>query len=497
MADIVPSRSQAFLWNHISRIVDYGITYLLSIILARILAPEDYGVYVALFSFGATMIIVANFGIDESLNRFIAPLNTESRKSSVKFLFLLRMAFLSFICLLIVLFSSQIKHFLGISNGTLILGVIVVYIFSQSMTNFYINYHTAEMRTKSIFFINVTVKLLVLASIPAVLAFSTEVIYPLSVIAFFSLVSFLVYLFINKDVFGTPFDSRASKSIINFSAVLWFNALLTMILGRYSDILLINYFVEETKWASYYDIAFSICIILEYIFTIGFMGVGLSMLSKAASESKQALNNLRLKLIKYHQLSVLPAGVFLFIFANEIVPLVFSAKYNEAIPLLRIYLVFTIIVVSFLGSGTNVGALSAIGKQKLTLITRLVIGVSNLVLKIFIVKEYGALGVIWVTGIAYLLTYSVDFILASKYIGFSYDFIFLIKTILISAIAAGVTYAITAGFDLNAVFGGIIMAFIVLSGYFIIKLDNDLNGRAMSIAIKLFNLKNRSGKWEK
>lgn len=464
---------------------------MLSIILARTLSPDSFGIYVALISFAATMIIIANFGIDESLNRFIAPLDSNSRKSSTKFLFLIRMLFLSSICLLLFIFNNQINGFLGIQNESLLFEIIILYIYAQSMTNFFINYHTAELRTRSIFFINVGVKFLVILSILIVLAHNTKVVYLLAIISFFSLVSFLLYLIINKDIFGHPLNSTNYKSVLNFSAIIWLNALLTMVLGRYSDILLINYFIKETKWSGFYEIAFSICIVLEYFFTIGFMGLGLSMLSKASSESLNSLNKLRIKLIKYHQLSVLPAGVFLFIFANEIVPFVFSAKYNEAIPLLKIYLVFTIFVVSLLGSGSNVGALFSIGKQKFPFFTRLILGISNLVINIFVVQKFGVYGIIWVTGIAYLLTYTVDFFFASKFLGFDYDVVFLFKTALVVTIASGITYGLSYYLNLNILLNAFFMAIFVLAGYYLLKLDVAFNEQFRNL---VFNLINRNKK---
>ncbi len=477
------SNSQAFMWNHFARIFDYGITYLLSIILARTLLPDEYGNYITLLSFATTVIIFVGLGIDESLNKFIPQTDKNSRSSYLKFLFFVRLISLCTAIFLIALFNNAIKDFLHINNGTYLLAILVVYIFSQSLTNFFINYHTAELRTKTIFIINASIKFSLIAGCLFVIYLDGSVLNLFLVIATLSLFSFIIYFALNNRFLFYKTNFQYYKNVMRFSLIVWLNALLAMILGRYSDILLINYLLNEPRLTGYYEIAFSVCLILEYIFTIGFMGVGLSMLSKASLLGNDNLNTLRIKLIKYHQISVIPVGVFLYVYAHEIIPFIFSEKYNEAVPLLRTYLVFTLFVVGILGSGTNVGALLSIGKEKFSLFPRIIIGTSNLLVNIYVIPHYGISAAILVTGIAYSLTYLSDFIFITRFVGFRYDFLFLTKTVIVISLSLGFVLTVSYFIDFHFIFKGIIMTVLVISGYYLFKLDNELNQRIKKLLL--------------
>ena len=89
---------------------------------------------------------------------------------------------------------------------------------------------------------------------------------------------------------------------------------------------------------------------------------------------------------------LLPAMVFLFLFAEPVILLLFSDTYIESIVPFRCYLLILPVRVVFYGS-----ALMALGKTKIILYRSLLGLIVNLILSIIFVKIFGYIGAVFAT----------------------------------------------------------------------------------------------------
>ena len=54
-------------WNHLSKVADFGLAYLLGIIIARMMGARDYSVYVATMSIATLALFIVSGGFDDTL----------------------------------------------------------------------------------------------------------------------------------------------------------------------------------------------------------------------------------------------------------------------------------------------------------------------------------------------------------------------------------------------------------------------------------------------
>ena len=63
--------SAGLLWNQMSRFGEYGVMFVLSIVLARGLGTEGFGRYTVVISFSYICILLSTLGLNEAMNNFV------------------------------------------------------------------------------------------------------------------------------------------------------------------------------------------------------------------------------------------------------------------------------------------------------------------------------------------------------------------------------------------------------------------------------------------
>jgi len=426
---------KGFVWNHLAKLTDYGLTYLISVILARNLDSISYSLYVSVYNIGTILIIVSSLGIDETINKFVSQLSVNKKKGQINYLLHVllkyRVAAVLFLSFVVFIFREKISILFNAEEISFYITIILFFVLFQNLSNFLAHYFTALLNTKLIFILNTTIKLLSLSFISFYLSFDHNLTIILTIISTASLLSFLTYIYFARDLFLKKREFFNTREVNNFFPVMWLNAIFSIILGRYSDILLLGILLGVTNEVGNYEVAFSLSTAIDYVFSVGLVGVIISVFSMVASSDKSKIVPIRNKIIKYYQFIVFPIMLFSLIFAHDLITLIYSEKFLNAIVLFQVILFFKILIVNIFGSGLNISILVSINKQKYVLINRLVLGSLNIILNIIFIPQYGALGAIAITGFILFLIYLIDFILVSKLISFNYDFKFLLKNFII------------------------------------------------------------------
>lgn len=459
---------KGFIWNHLAKLSDYGLTYLISVILARNLDSVSYGLFVTAYTIGTVLIILSSLGIDETINRYVSQFSVNNKTGQIKklllTLFKFRLAAIFLILFFVFLFRQDISKVFNSESLSDYIAVLVFFVFFQNLSNFFAQYFTALLNTKLVFFINTILKLLSLTLILIYLTTNQDLYIIFILISSISFLSFITYAFFAKRVLSYNSENFKKHEVKNFSQVMWLNAILSMIIGRYSDIFLLGLLIGITTEISNYEIAFSLATVIEYVFSVGLIGVIISVFSATAVSDKSKILPIRNKIIKYYQFFVLPIMLFALIFASDLIKLIYSDKYSSAILLFQVLLFYKIVIVNVFGSGLNISILVSIGKQKYVFINRIILGVINIILNIIFIPKYGALGAITITGFILLIIYLIDFILVNKIIELQYDLTFLIKNTILILPWLTFIYIINLSFNFNI----IILSIIFFTGLMII-----------------------------
>lgn len=141
------------------------------------------------------------------------------------------------------------------------------------------------------------------------------------------------------------------------------------------------------------------------------MNVLLPVLTRLFSENKNEWVRIGNLLSKALVLIILPISFLLFLYAEELIILVYGMKYLEAAPILKIFTL--IIFIRFLLEPFAL-MLTTSGKQHIRLITVVIATILNVILNLIIIPKYGVQGAAFVS----LITNSFVGII---YIGFNLD----------------------------------------------------------------------------
>ena len=105
---------------------------------------------------------------------------------------------------------------------------------------------------------------------------------------------------------------------------------------------------------------------------------------------------------------IIPAMIFIYLFAEIVVFILGKEKYLASVPLLRVTLLFALFVPFALQFGT---ILDSIGKPKINFRFVILGLILNIIFNYFFISSYGIMGAVWGT----LLTYAVMFVLQMSF----------------------------------------------------------------------------------
>jgi O-antigen/teichoic acid export membrane protein len=122
-----------------SQIATASFTALLTIVLVRVLGPEDYGVFALALSVASLVFLPADFGISQSTARYVAEHRGQRDRIAEVMADGLKLKFASsgLICLILFALSEPIANAYNVSELTWPLRGVALALFGQSMMGFY------------------------------------------------------------------------------------------------------------------------------------------------------------------------------------------------------------------------------------------------------------------------------------------------------------------------------------------------------------------------
>lgn len=478
------------IWNHFSKVADFGLAYLLSIIVARMMGIHEYSVYVATMSIASFMLLIVSGGFDEVLTKYV-PYYTGLNKQGyiiylVKVIFCLRLSILGIVSIVVYFTRIKISIFFNNSNIVEYIFLILLYIIIQSLVNFFTNLLIAQYKTKKVFIINTISRLLNIAF--AIILLNKgyglqEVLVQFIIVSFTTL---LIYFLLSPRFISGKNEKFKLSHIFNFSYAMIINSILGIVLGKYTSILLLNHHLGSSVEIAYFEIAYSLEVIIEYIFALGFYGIGLSITSELATHGVSKLKSARTLVIQYYQLFVFPLSIFCIVFAEEIITLLYSSQYKSVTSVFRTFLSINFLAVTLFARDFNATILFSIGKERKVLLLRFLLGLLTVVTNYLFIPTYGAIGAIGILGLSFLIITIFEYFMVSHHIGFGYDFLFAAKVIFVSIFSILVVY-IFSSFIHSVLIDSLLYLILIIVGYFLLKIHKS---EIINIFLRKFNISN-------
>lgn len=498
--------SRGFAWNHLYKLTEFGLLNVYTMIIARHFGPEGSTPYLVYAALGTTISAVAAFGIEGVLLRFLPritdttsdvdlfSIGATSIRSFVRRLFAFRIfvvVIIFFIVAIVIyllpLFSPSVAMSLGsIRNYGVYL---IVFILAQGVVAFSTFAMIALLNTRRVFFLSLIGRSLLLLGGGIFLlqsSFTIEHAIQLHVASAIVNAALLLVclrkeiswiekskvssaprhaISVFRDSIGFLWNPRATKffltsPIMLYGIAIWGSDLLSAILGRQPDILMIRaIYGENTLQVGLYNVASLLLIMTEYVFLLGLGGALVSILSKLAHDDESdssggkanyvRMTKARKEVAGFQNVTLLPLAGFMAVFPLLVVRAIYGNKYDAAVELVRYGIIALIICVGLFGGGLQLTSLIAIGKERLVFKSRLFWGITNLIANYFLILHFGGLGAIIGTNLANASACMTEEYFARKYIGPSVNYLSTFRITLIVTIAAYSSYLIMNSISLE------------------------------------------------
>lgn len=361
-----------FFWKLLERGSIQFFSFFVSIVLARLIAPEDFGVFSILCIFVNFCNLLTSQGVNVALvQKEEADDNDFNTGLTISMI-------LSLICyIMIFLFSGSISRFFGKQELDLMLKIIALSLFPSAFSSMQMAYETRNFEFKSVFKINFLSSFVsgVCGIIMALTGFGVWTLIFQQILCSFLVMILLKYIISWRPKF--KLDYSKLKSIYSFSwKVILSNISVNLYQSTYSTIVGKKY---TTVDLAYYNRGMSIPSILDLSLNAGLTSVMHPTFSKVQNDKKSLLHIVR-RTIRIIMFVVSPIYVGICIIAKPLVILIFGSNWAESIIYLQIFVIaylFRLLI------SLNMQTLISYGKSELYLklnVQKIIIGLVSLLL---------------------------------------------------------------------------------------------------------------------
>jgi O-antigen/teichoic acid export membrane protein len=457
---------KAFAWDMAGKLADQGIGFFISIILARLLAPEEFG----LLAMVSVVIALARVFIDSGLGTALIQRKdvTDAHYGSV---FWFNITAGSFLTLLFFLLSGVIAGFYNRPELKPIMQVLSFSFIIDSFARVQAAWLTKQLKFGVLTKARIT-SLIISGSVGVTLAFMHYGVWALVVQSMLSAVITNIYI--------TIFSGFRPKLIYSFNALkeLWgfgFRMFLSGMINtitRQVDNLIIGKMYSPATLGFYYRAKSLNEFVIKY--TSGSLMPVLFPTLSSIQDDEKRYNNIVIK--SFHVLNFigLLISAILYLTAEDIIIILFSTKWLPAVKYFKIiiigsvgYIVSSLLVNILSSKGNSRGFLKlGIYKQSL-IILNLIIGLSfNIEMYL-----YGRVFIIYI-GVVLNIFFASKQLNQSAYIFFRIIFKYtLLTVVLLSSILLIKQYFIINNIFLHAIFYGMIFLFTYIIANFLLKFE--------------------------
>lgn len=318
-------------YNTSALMVSSILGLLISILLARILKPEYFGIYSLALVIANISIAFATLGIRSALVRYIAYFDGKGNIKSIRWIFryLLKFEFvLAFtISFILIISSVKLSEFFGSKKLIIPFAISGFIVLIAPFSNFLDSFFRGLQRFEYTFFKQVIYEIsrLILVIYFALMFFATGALIG-TVLSYFIVLVYLMLVLLLKYreyIFGEYEKSKAKiKSYVGFMTV----ARVSGIIYAYIDCVMIGYLLGATD-VGYYRAAYTIVFaIIDFISSIS--GVLLPVFSQLSirdiNRSLEVLN-------RYVAIVTFPLAVILAWFSKNIILTIYGSQYLPAV----------------------------------------------------------------------------------------------------------------------------------------------------------------------
>jgi O-antigen/teichoic acid export membrane protein len=435
---------RGLLWNQMSRVLELGAAYVASVLVARALGPVAFGTYSVALSLVTFTYFATSLGLNEVLNVHVPRLAATPARVP----FLLR-----------AMLRLRAGIALGLSAGLFLLagpiaalwrdpalvpvlrvGALYAFFYNVSLVLEY--FLVGSLQLPRVSRVRIGVQLVNLAAAAAALRFHW------TAPTLFLVMASSAALGVGWLTWGARGPLRAKgeafdlRPLARFGLTLWVTNFVNFFLGRQADVLLIGFFRPATDEAGCYSAASLLAMLCASALLMGAEGVSLAAFSELERRVDRAgLGRLWSLHLKMDVLLSVPLLVFGALFSGDIVRALYDTRFASAAPMMLAYTLAWILV-RVTGGGTNMTVLYAMEDPRVPLAIYGASGSINLLLNLFLVHRFGAVGAVLGTGLSMIGSSVTSGVIVIRRTGAFFPIVFALKVLVASLAGAWLAHAL-------------------------------------------------------
>ena len=373
----------------VGKILAMVAQFIMPLFLTRFLTKHDYGLYSQFYLLFGFLLSILGMGMQSNLY-FFYPKSTEREQNHLvwgTYLLLLFMALIGCVVFLIppinhfIINNAYLEKYVYLIAACVFLGMPSLMVDPLSVVRkdkiLAVLYHPLEIIGKIIL---VIVFALIFQSLDAIF-------YGILILEFLIFMFISLYIIVNYSFPLRGHPIAILKKQIAYSLPFGVAVILNTLSGRFDKLLSVSFLTPE-EYATY-SIAFfgipGIMQIYDSLCQVNVTNMARLYKDNEISGIKAEYQRFVIKTFSFS----LPIIFIAFIYAPQIIELLFTNKYIDSVPFFRIYILTFIL--GMVGSGT---ILRAIGKTKLSMKAYFISVLLTLPLSYVLIKTYGIMGAI-------------------------------------------------------------------------------------------------------
>ncbi len=420
--------------SSIAAYVEVIFGLVISIILARGMGRDQYGLYSYYIWLIALFVILTNNGITTAAIKFTAESNSREkleRYTNALVQYLEKIQFRSILVVLLIAFLM----FYYQTREIFLTGVLLISVVLRSRYMLHLSlikgYESFGMISKLMAIIS-PLNLLLVTGVYYLFNELDYYIYTFAAISF--LYYFISHTFTNKLASKTEIitiiregDKSRIKSHIAYTSVI---SIMSFIVIRQSEIFFLKMYAPVEQVA-FFNIGFMISLMSASLVPGVYSNILLPITSKIDKNNKIEHAKKLLSSIHYLLLLAMPLIVFIFVFSSNVIVALYGTNYREAGEVLK-YLIIasSLLVVSHSATSFLMGS----DRQKVYLVILLSTGIVTILIDYFLIKKYFLTGAIIAYTSSSAILVAALFIKTRIILKLKYEFVLYLK-ILLSAVA--------------------------------------------------------------
>ncbi len=394
---------RSFVWSQVGGMLDYGLFLFFSVLVGRAIGVKEFGLYGTVVGYAAFGVVAISLGLERAIHVYVAPMEGEEEKKGVylvrRLLALRLMTGLAVAALMFGL-AHPVMTALGQPRVGYYLRWMGPYVVSVGLTNLFFAYYSARLDVKK--------ARLTKAAIQLVNALGAIWIYNrgggagivLLLLSLTVTLTALALAWMSRDVMERPAERMDLGPVRSFCGSQTVMEFLTFVLGKNSDIILLNLLLAGTLQVGYYNVSAALTLAISTMLISGAGDIALSATSIMVQrgDPEQLLVAWRFR-VKTGVLLTVPFMVFAFAIAPTLVATVLDRTYLPAAGVFRVAVLGQILLI-LIGGGSHRDILLASERHRAVRNLRIGSGVANLALNLLLIPQWGAAGAAAATAVA-------------------------------------------------------------------------------------------------